>query len=174
MPSLRQAGPEDEALLYALFAEDKGAQLAAIGLVAAQLQPLIEMQYRGRKMTYAEQYPEATDSILIVFDGTPAGRLLVDRKPDCWRIVDIAVAASCRGRGLGAWALKGCQEQCAAAGARLELQVAFENPARRLYERLGFYAVCESSVAVQMAWNAPEKECALLASGLQNSMGDGK
>jgi hypothetical protein len=49
--SLRPAGPEDEPLLQALFAEDRAAQLAVAGLERAQLQALIDMQYRGRKMT---------------------------------------------------------------------------------------------------------------------------
>jgi ribosomal protein S18 acetylase RimI-like enzyme len=123
----------------------------------AQLQPLIEMQYRGRKMTYAAQYPEAADSILCVDDGgddgTPVGRLLLDGKPDCWRILDIAVLAAHRGRGLGTRVLKQCQQQAAAAGVKLELQVAPRNPARRLYERLGFHATREDAATVEMVWS---------------------
>ena len=112
------------------------------------------MQYRGRKMSWAAQYPDAADSILIADDGTPVGRLLVDRKPHRWRIVDIAVLASHRGRGLGARVLAECRSECGAAGARLELRVAPDNPARRLYERLGFRVTGQDAVAVEMVWNA--------------------
>jgi GNAT superfamily N-acetyltransferase len=150
---LRQAVAEDEPLLYAIFAEERAEQFIGTGLGEAQLQPLIEMQYSGRRMAYAAQYPEAADSILLGEDGRPVGRLLVDRKPDCWRVVDVAVLAEHRGRGLGTEALKECQQQCEAAGARLELQVVPWNPARRLYERLGFHAIREEAAAVEMVWN---------------------
>lgn len=119
-------------------------------------QSLVTMQYRGRQMTYAAKYPEAVDSILIADDGTPVGRLLVDCRPDRWRIVDIVVLAAHRGRGLGTSVLEWCQLQCAAAGAELRLQVAPTNPARRLYERLGFRLVAEDATAVEMFWSAAE------------------
>jgi ribosomal protein S18 acetylase RimI-like enzyme len=149
---LRAAGSEDEALLWRLFAEDKAAPLAAIGMGEAQSRPLIEMQYRGRKMTYSARYPDAADSILIDDQGAAVGRLLVDRKPDCWRVVDIAILKAYRGKGLGTSALTECQRQCQEAGARMELQVDQGNPARRLYERLGFQATREDAVAVEMVW----------------------
>jgi len=155
--SLRKAGPEDEPLLYDLFAEDRAAQFAACGMGEAQFKPLIEMQYRGRKMTYAAQYPAAEDSILLDEDGQPVGRLLLDRRPDRWRIVDIAVLVNHRGRGLGTQVLKECQRQCETAEVRMELQVALWNPARRLYERLGFRAIREDAVAVEMVWSAADE-----------------
>jgi ribosomal protein S18 acetylase RimI-like enzyme len=149
----RISGPEDRALIDALFYEDRAAQFAGTGLAEAQIRPLIEMQARGRGTTYTEQYPAAEDWILLDSDGTPAGRLLLDRQPDRWRIVDIAVLTARRGQGLGAGALMECQRQAAAAGARLDLQVRPENPARRLYERLGFKVVREDAIAAELVWN---------------------
>ncbi len=149
---MRPAQPEDASFLFQLFAESQ-EQLAALQSNEALWRSLVEMQYRGRKMTYAAQYPEAEDSILLGDGEEPVGRLLVDRKVDCWRIVDIAVLAAHRGRGLGTSVLKECQRQAAAAGAGLELQVAPFNPARRLYERLGFEATRENAVAAEMVWS---------------------
>lgn len=122
------------------------------GLTEAQFLPLIEMQYRGRKMTYEAQYPQAENSIVIGEDGKPAGRLLLDRGPDCWKVVDIAVLASHRRRGIATRVLTHCHEQCSAAGTRLELQVAVGNPARRLYERLGFQMTSGDAVSIEMVW----------------------
>jgi ribosomal protein S18 acetylase RimI-like enzyme len=150
----RLACAGDEPLLFALFASDKRMEFAAFGVPAAQAEMLVEMQYRGRKMTYAAQFPQAEDSILVADDGTPAGRLLIDRKPDCWRIVDIAILPEHRGRGLGTRAIKECQARCAEAGAKLALQVATTSPARRLYERSGFRVSREDAVAVEMIWCA--------------------
>jgi ribosomal protein S18 acetylase RimI-like enzyme len=153
----RSAGPEDERMLFALFAEDKRAEFLAGGLAESLVRSLIQMQYRGRAMTYAARYPASGNSILIADDGTPVGRLLLDRgmacTPECWRIVDIAVLAAHRGKGLGTQILKECQRLSEAAGAGLELQVAPGNPARRLYERLGFHAVREDATSVEMVWS---------------------
>jgi ribosomal protein S18 acetylase RimI-like enzyme len=137
-----------------LFAGDRLAQFVAAGMSHLQALDLIRLQYLGRKMTYAARYPEATDSIILAADGTPVGRVLLDRKPDRWRIVDIAILAAHRGRGLGTKSLRECQQRCRLAGVRLELQVAPLNPARRLYERLGFQVSGEDAVAVEMVWIA--------------------
>jgi ribosomal protein S18 acetylase RimI-like enzyme len=147
--SLRPACPADEPFLFQLFAESQ-EQLAGLRSNEALWRSLVEMQYRGRKMTYAAQYPAAEDSILLDEDGRPVGRLLLDRRPDRWRIVHIAVLASRRGRGLGTRVVRQCRQRSAAAGARLELQVRPENPARRLYERLGFRVAHENLLTVEM------------------------
>ncbi len=51
-------------------------------------------------------------------------------------LVYIAVNGNKRGKGYGGTMVKSIQEQCADGG--LALHVEYENPARRLYERLGF------------------------------------
>lgn len=152
MLQLRPAQAEDEAFLFQLFAETQ-QQLAAILPDPALVQSLVEMQYRGRKMSYAAQFPGAEDLLLLGEDGAPLGRLLLDRGSACWRIVDIAVRSAHRGQGWGARLLRECQRQCAAAGTELKLQVAPANPARRLYERLGFRIATEDAVSVEMVWN---------------------
>jgi ribosomal protein S18 acetylase RimI-like enzyme len=150
---MRPAGPEDQGLIDALFYEDRASQFAGTGLAEAQIQMLVGMQARGRSTTYAAQYPAAEDWILLDEEEQPVGRLLLDRHSDRWRIVDIAVLMARHGQGLGARVLRECQRQAVAAGARLELQVRPENPARRLYERLGFEVVSEDAVAAEMVWN---------------------
>ncbi|MGA3081099.1 MAG: GNAT family N-acetyltransferase [Terracidiphilus sp.] len=98
------------------------------------------------------------DSILCLKgagqDALPVGRLLVDQRPDCWRIADIAVLAAYRGRRLGGWALMNLMRECSGAAGRLALRVRPENPARRLYERLGFHVTEEDATGVEMAWSA--------------------
>lgn len=149
---MRPVRGEDEPFLFELFAADKREEFAAAGVPGMQAQMLIEIQYRGRKMTYATQYPDAEDSILLDEHEMPVGRLLLHREKTRWRIVDVAVQTAHRGRGLGSTALRNCQARCAEAGARLELSVAKTNVARLLYERLGFCVLSEDATAVDMAW----------------------
>lgn len=152
--SLRPADTGDEEFLFQLFAESQ-VQLALLRPNETLWRSLVDMQYRGRKMTYAQLYAAAVNSILCLAsdggDEIPVGRILVDQRPGCWRIVDIAVLAAARGKGVGGWAIKQCIAESAAAGARLELRVEPGNPARRLYERLGFQAVSEDAMNVEMA-----------------------
>jgi ribosomal protein S18 acetylase RimI-like enzyme len=148
----RPARPEDASFLFHLFAESQ-EQLAGLRSNELLWRSLVEIQYRGRQMTYAARYPAAEDSILLDEEEQPVGRLLLDRHSDRWRIVDIAVLMARRGQGLGASVLRECQRQAAAAGTGLDLQVRPENPARRLYERLGFEMVSEDAIAAEMVWN---------------------
>lgn len=150
----RPARTEDEALLFALFASDKRVEFAAFGVPAEQAEILVDMQYRGRKMTYAAEYPLAEDWILLAHNGLPVGRLLINRRPDCWRILDIAILPEHRGCGLGTSVIEECQARCKEAGVKLELQVAAANPARTFYERLGFCILREDSLAFEMVWSA--------------------
>lgn len=151
--SLRPATSEDEGFLFRLFAETQD-QLALIRSNAALWKALVDVQYRGRKMTYSEHYPDAEDAILCR-GGEAVGRRLLHREPGCLRIVDIAVLTESRGQGIGSWALRECQKRAAENGMRVELSVNPMNPARLLYEHLGFHTTEEDAMHVAMAWSAP-------------------
>jgi ribosomal protein S18 acetylase RimI-like enzyme len=159
--SLRPAQPDDEVLLFQLFAESQW-QLEMLRANEALWRSLIDMQYRGRKLSYDQVYASAEDSILCVpneaGERAAVGRILVDKKPGVWRIVDVAVLAALRGKGLGTVAIRNCMDEAAAADARLELRVTPGNPARRLYERLGFTVVLEEPMDIEMAWNPGSSE----------------
>jgi ribosomal protein S18 acetylase RimI-like enzyme len=150
----RLATPEDEGFLFRLFAEDRMTELAQSGVPSADAEKLVHLQHRGQQMTYLQRYPRAENLILHSESGKPAGRLLLHRQPDRWRIVDIAVLAECRRGGIATRAIRGCQSQCRTTRARLELQVNPANPVRTFYERLGFRVVTETAVPLEMVWTA--------------------
>jgi ribosomal protein S18 acetylase RimI-like enzyme len=149
----RPAQAADEPFLFALFAESQ-QHLALAQAPAEWMQSLIVMQYRGRAMSYAAQYPQAEDFILLGEQGESLGRMLIDRSTTRWRIVDIAVLQAWRGNGIGKAAIHELQRQAAEADASIGLNVLPTNPARRLYEREGFQAEEESSSGVEMVWTA--------------------
>lgn len=168
---LRPARAEDENFLFQLFAESQ-EHLAAFKPNAELYKSLIESQYQGRKQSYLAGFSQAADAILCLQDeirgASPVGRILVDCQPERWRIIDLAVLAAQRGSGLGSWAIRLCQQRCAAAGVKLALAVKPENRARRLYERLGFRATEESLLVVEMEWDAsfPGADESLYGEGL--------
>ena len=87
---------------------------------------------------------------MIEDGGEPIGRLYVARWEDEIRIMDIALLPEHRGHGIGTALLRALLDEAAEAGKRLSIHVELNNPARRLYERLGFAPVEERGVYVLM------------------------
>jgi len=67
-----------------------------------------------------------------------AGRVDTDWGPDALHLVDIALLPAFQSKGIGGRVLAGLIEEAAARGLPMDLHVEAENPARRLYRRLGF------------------------------------
>ena len=59
-----------------------------------------------------------------------------------------------QGQGIGTAILQDMQRDAAEQGLEVRLQVLKVNPARRLYERLGFEVTGETETDRQMAWRA--------------------
>jgi ribosomal protein S18 acetylase RimI-like enzyme len=87
---------------------------------------------------------------LLVVDGEPVGLMKVLRDGDTWTVEQFQVAPSHQGRGLGTRVLRALIADARASGATLRLSVLKQNPAARLYERLGFRTVAESANAFKM------------------------
>jgi ribosomal protein S18 acetylase RimI-like enzyme len=87
---------------------------------------------------------------VIEVDERPAGRLYVHRGPSDIRIMDIAVAPEFRGRGIGTRLLRDLMDEAEASGRKLSIHVEMNNPARSLYERLGFAPAGTHGVYVLM------------------------
>ena len=149
--TIRPATPGDDPLLLSLFAEEKAAELLPLGLEAEQLRPLLEMQCRGRPFSYSEA-ATAADHILCTADGTAVGRILVDRKPECLHVMDVAVLTAYRNRGFATQALQQIKDEAGKASLPVRLRVMQNNPAERLYQRLGFTQVSRDEISLNMEW----------------------
>ncbi len=77
--------------------------------------------------------------VVAFLDGEPVGMGgTMEREPGVHQVVSMWVAPEARGRGIGSLVLDDVVRAARALGARVLLQVADGNPARRLYERAGF------------------------------------
>ena len=83
--------------------------------------------------------------------GDPSQLLLSDWEQEI-RIVDIALLPAFRGSGLGSQVLAALQARARRAGKPLTIHVETNNPARRLYERLGFVEQADKGVYLLMRW----------------------
>jgi len=150
---LRPITPADESFLARLYASTREQELAQINWSDEQKALFCRLQFNAQTADYQRNYPDASFDI-IERDGVAAGRLLVLRSDDAVHVIDIALLPEHRGAGIGTKFLRELQEEAAAAGKKLSIHVEVFNPARRLYERLGFKQVEDKGVYLLMQWSA--------------------
>ena len=153
MISLRPITPEDEPFLAALYASTRAQELALTNWSDEQKAMFCRMQFNAQTTDYRRNYPDASFDI-IERDGAAAGRLLVLRTDEKIHVIDIALLPEHRGAGIGTRLLKELQAEARAAGTKLTIHVEQFNPARRLYERLGFQQVEEKGVYLLLEWGS--------------------
>jgi ribosomal protein S18 acetylase RimI-like enzyme len=84
------------------------------------------------------------------------GAIELARRGSEFHLGRIELLPAWQGRGLGTRLLGEILDEARAAGKPVRLQVLRVNPARRLYERLGFRADGETATHVLMSWHPPE------------------
>lgn len=87
---------------------------------------------------------------IIEVDGQPAGIFAVDRRADEWYLHHIELLPTWQNRGIGTFLIRQLLEEAHELGIPVTLQVLKMNPARRLYERLGFRIVGETEIKYRM------------------------
>jgi ribosomal protein S18 acetylase RimI-like enzyme len=116
---------------------------------------LMRQQFRGQNGSYRANYPDARFEI-VEHDGAPIGRIVTARTPDAVLIVDIALIAAFRRRGIGASLVNDVLDDARAAGLPLRLTVSANNaPALRFYLRLGFKPIESSAIGMRLEWRDP-------------------
>ena len=148
-PRLRPVAGDDRGFLVELYSSVREPELAHVPWDEAARRAFIEQQFAAQDAHYRNNYPGATLDVVEV-DGRPAGRLYVHRGPSDIRIMDIAMTPAFRGRGIGTRLVRSLIAQAQASGRKLSIHVEMNNPARRLYERLGFRPAGEHGVYVLM------------------------
>jgi len=146
---LRPFSVADQEFLYRLYASTRREEVAAWGWSQEQQDAFLRMQWNAQQRSYETSYPEAEHSI-ILRDGEPIGRMLVMHGKEAKILVDIALLSGHRGQGIGGQLVRTLVEQSDKERVAVRLQVLKSNPARRLYERLGFQQTGEDAVYLQM------------------------
>jgi ribosomal protein S18 acetylase RimI-like enzyme len=91
---------------------------------------------------------------IIMLAGSPVGLLKVVRSPDDWHLVQIQIVPEQQRKGFGTTILEKLLADAVQARAAVSLSVLRANPARRLYERLGFRIVGHNDRAYDMKFGA--------------------
>jgi ribosomal protein S18 acetylase RimI-like enzyme len=147
--TLRPVSSSDRDFLLQVYASTREEELRLVDWSADQKAAFVRMQFEAQDAYYREHYHPATFDVVEV-DGEAVGRLYVVRWEDEIRIIDIALLPEHRGRGVGTSVIQALLDEAAAFGKRLSIHVEKHNPARRLYERLGFAEAGEHGLYLLM------------------------
>lgn len=146
--SLREVTPEDQPFLFEVYASTRIEELEGFGWNDDQKRAFIMMQFQARERTYPK-----TDDRIILLNGQPIGRMMVDRNEAALRLRDIAVLTEHRNAGVGSRLIRDLLKEAAAAGKSVQLHVLASSPAVRLYERLGFRQTGSDGTYLEMEWS---------------------
>lgn len=140
--TLRPVTPADDAFLLRVYAGTRADELALTGWDEARCQAFVAMQFRAQAFHYHAHWPDAEHSVIELRDEHEVvhdvGRLWLHRRPDVHHLLDVALLPAWRGRGVGSALLLALMDEAASRGLGLTIHVENGNPARRLYDRLGF------------------------------------
>lgn len=150
---LRSCDTADEGFLQQVYASSRADELAQLAdWTKQQKQEFISFQFLAQHTHYREHYPDASYDLILVA-GEPAGRLYVDVSNSEVRLMDIALLPGFRGKGIGKNLVREVMRQAEELGAFVSLHVEEHNPARLLYESLGFRETGEVTFYKRMEWH---------------------
>jgi ribosomal protein S18 acetylase RimI-like enzyme len=144
---LRDARADDDHWLANLFADVRRPEFALLGWSDAALTGFLATQFDAQQRAYRAAHPAARlqiiecDVALAAAGDARIGRWWVDHTGKAIEVLDIGLLAAWRGRGIGGWCLTTLLAQAAEQGLSVDLRVIETNPARRLYQRLGFEVI---------------------------------
>jgi RimJ/RimL family protein N-acetyltransferase len=147
--TLRPLTEADMDFLLRLYATTRQDELNQVPWTDEQKAAFVSQQFHAQHQYWQENYTNTSWDV-VLDDGVPIGRLYVARWPEDIRIVDIALMPERRGGGVGTGLLRGILTEGDATGRKVSIHVEIYNPARRLYERLGFVHAGDRGVYLLM------------------------
>lgn len=139
-PVLRPATPADLEFLYGLLRQTLGPY------VEQTWGPWDDEDQRARFFSATRLGTQR----VVELDGRPTGCVDVDRLPDAFTLNRVLLLPEHQNRGLGSQLVGQVLSDAREAGLPVRLRVLRVNPARRLYQRLGFAVTGETETHVEM------------------------
>lgn len=149
--TFRPITEDDMEFLYQVYASTRQEELAVTGWSNEEKEKFLRMQFHAQHAHYQEHFSDAAFDVILL-DDKPIGRLYVHRLKDEIRVTDIALLPEHRGRGVGSSLLRDLLQEATRAAKAVRLHVEKNNPAKRLYYRMGFRDIEDVGVYDLMEW----------------------
>ncbi len=154
--SLRTTTLADRDFLLRVYASTRAAELAQTGWDATACESFVQMQFNAQSGHYRQQWPASVHFVIeALLNGLThqVGRLWLDHRASETHVLDIALLPEWCGCGIGSACFRQQMREASHAGKALTIQVEQGNPARRLYDRLGFVPVgAQQGLHQLMSW----------------------
>jgi ribosomal protein S18 acetylase RimI-like enzyme len=152
--TLRLITDDDMPFLNKLYRTTRDYEMArAVDWSEEQKTAFLTMQFEAQHKHYQVYYADA-DFDIIALGGKAIGRLYLERREDEFRIVDIALMPKYRGQGIGSHFMRSIMSEAAEKGLPVRIHVERDNPAMRLYLRLGFEQIDTNGIYHLMEWKS--------------------
>jgi ribosomal protein S18 acetylase RimI-like enzyme len=148
---LRPESDQDLEFLRALYVSTRWDEVAVTSWPDSSKLAFLHDQFRLQHAHYRSAYYDAAFQ-LIVADEEPIGRLYVHRGTSEYRVVDISLMPDWRRQGIGEYLLRSVQAEAGAQRCKVSIHVEANNPAQRLYGRLGFELVEDKGIYLLFEW----------------------
>lgn len=133
-------------------------EVEAWGWEKNQIVQFLEMQFLCQQRSYEIQYPNL-QTIVIDYQSTKVGRLLLVELDGKFIIVDITILPSYQNKGIGTKIISNLLEKARERNKEVHLSVFYSNDkAKKLYEQLGFRQVGMDQMYIHMEWTCEQKE----------------
>lgn len=130
---LRAARQEDAEFLFGLFKATMQEYVAQIWGWDEEWQ-----------QAYFQEHFDPSREQIVVLDGEDIGVQAIEERADALFLAKIYILPEYQGQGIGTQLIASVLDRAFGRGLPVTLRVLKGNPARRLYERLGFVAVGET------------------------------
>lgn len=153
--AFRPITKDDDTFLRRVYYSTRMDEMARVPWNDEEKSAFLDHQYHAQAEHYGLVFENA-DFLIIVRDGIDIGRLYIDRQPEEIHIIDIALLPEFRRGGIGGRLLQQILEEGRATKKKVTIYVEHFNPARHLYDRLGFQHVDTNGVYHFMEWRAEQ------------------
>lgn len=144
--SFRPIRPKrDLEFLSRVYKSTRLEELALSGWTPEEIDAFLQSQFETQHKYYIQSWPDA-EYLVILLGKLRIGRLYKEERQDEIRVIDIAILPMYRGRGIGTRIMLDIAKEAASRRKAVRIHVEKTNPARRLYQRLGFRRVGGSDV----------------------------
>ena len=139
---LRLMAPADEAVFRRLYAEVRAPEMRMTQWSDAEIQAFCDSQYAAQDKHYHAYYPDL-EQWAVCHGSDVIGRLYLATFDGILILMDITISLAWRGQGIGSTIVADVVRQADLVPREMQLHVEPDNPARKLYLRLGFVELAD-------------------------------
>ena len=150
--NFRLVAPADQPFLAGLHASRRHSDMATVDWPEERKAQFLLDELKQQEAHYDEHYP-GTDKLIVELGTLPIGRIYVHRVPGEIRLLDMALTGRACGCGIGTALIRELIDESRATGARINIHVEPDNPAKRLFARLGFSLLEQVEGFDYMSWD---------------------